>query len=82
MQVEVSNVCKMVKDPVPNVRINVVRTLLILSQNKVEVEVQDKVAKILKFLEKDNDHDIITMVKKINEVGYKSAALALLAEVQ
>lgn len=42
---------------------------------------QDKIAKILKFLEKDNDHDITTMVKKINELGYKTAALAIMAEV-
>jgi hypothetical protein len=43
--------------------------------------VADKIAKILKFLEKDSDHDIITMVKRINEVGYKTAALAVLSEV-
>lgn len=77
---ELSTICKMVKDQVPNVRMNVVHTLLIIFLNKNSEKVEDKITKIVNYLQNDKDHYISSLVKKITSSGYVTAAQAIISE--
>lgn len=80
MEKEVSSVCKLVKDPVTNVRMNVIWTLLMIYvQNKTQF-MEDKIGKVVSYLEKDTDHYISTLVKKISSSNYNTAAQVFLSE--
>ena len=80
LEKELSNICKLIKDPVPNVRMNVVHTLLIIHLNKKSENVEDKITKIMNFLQNDKDHYIASLVKKITSSSYDTAAQAILSE--
>ena len=55
----------MVKDPVPNIRLNVIRVLLTIYIHKKSEFVKDKIDKNVSYLDKDEDHYISTLIKKI-----------------
>ena len=74
LEKELSNICKLVKDPVPNIRMNVIQTLLIIYLNKKTDSVEDKITKIVNFLQADKDHYIASLVKKITSTSYDTAA--------
>lgn len=64
----------MVKDPVPNIRLNVIRVLLTIYLHKKSESVKDKIDKIVSYLDKDEDHYISTLIKKISSNNYILAA--------
>ena len=70
----------MVKDPVPNIRINVIRTLLTIFTQKKSQFIEDKIGKVVGYLEKDSDHYISSLVKKILGTNYNTAAQAIVSE--
>ena len=74
LEKELSNICKLVKDSVPNIRMNVIQTLLIIYLNKKTDSVEDKITKIVNFLQADKDHYIASLVKKITSTSYDTAA--------
>lgn len=82
LEKELGNICKMVKDPVPNVRMNVVHTLLIIFLFKKNESVEDKITKIVNYLQNDQDHYIASLVKKVTTTSYNTAAQAILSEEQ
>ncbi len=55
LEKEITTICKMVKDPVANIRATVVKTHLRIYLGKQLQSVQERVMKLLKFLENDED---------------------------
>ncbi len=80
LEVEINNICKMVKDPVANIRINVLKTLSRIYLSKHSKSLQERILKIAKYLEKDNDYDITYMVNKLKGSNFKISAQKILKE--
>lgn len=59
---------------------NVIRTLLIIYSTNNSSSVEDKIGKIIGFLDKDEDHFIASLAKKISSSTYQTAAQAIVSD--
>lgn len=63
---EIETVCKLVRDPVPNVRFNALLLLITIYSTNEDSGLEDKIIKTAKTMENDVDSEVEKLVVKLN----------------